>query len=75
MSKGNRSNHNEIAATAWRQRNADWWSEIKKAKQNGTDQSMIVLGTSTLIENKDFYSDNEEESSESKEDPIHVGES
>ena len=46
-----------------------------KAKQNGTDQSMIVLGTSTLIENKDFYSDNEEESSESKEDPIHVGES
>ena len=36
---------------------------------------MIVLGTSTLIEKKDFYSDNEEESSESKEDPIHVGES
>jgi hypothetical protein len=34
MSKGNRSNHNEIAATAWRQRNADWWSEMKKAKQN-----------------------------------------
>ncbi len=30
MSKGNWSNHNEIAATAWRQRNADWWSEMKK---------------------------------------------
>lgn len=34
MSKGNRSSHNEIAATAWRQRNADWWSEMKKTKQN-----------------------------------------
>ena len=32
MSKGNRSSHNEIAATAWRQRNADWWSEMKKKK-------------------------------------------
>jgi hypothetical protein len=30
MSKGNLSNHNEIAATAWRQRNADWWSEMCK---------------------------------------------
>ncbi len=33
MSKGNRSNHNEIAATAWRQRNADWWLEMKKKQK------------------------------------------
>jgi hypothetical protein len=30
MTKGYRSSHNEVAASAWRQRNADWWSEIKK---------------------------------------------
>ena len=34
-----------------------------------------VKGSYRLIEKKDFYSDNEEESSESKEDPIYVGES
>lgn len=37
MSKGNRSSHNEIAATAWRQRNADWWSEMKKKKISNID--------------------------------------
>jgi hypothetical protein len=26
--------HNEIAASAWRQRNADWWSEMKKTNHN-----------------------------------------
>jgi hypothetical protein len=31
MSKGYCSSHNETA-TAWRQRNADWWSDIKKNK-------------------------------------------
>ncbi len=30
MTKGYRSSHNETAAPAWQQRNADWWSEIKK---------------------------------------------
>ena len=30
MTKGYRSRHDEIAASAWRQRNADWWSEMKK---------------------------------------------
>jgi hypothetical protein len=30
MSKGHRSSHNENAATAWRQHNADWWSEMKR---------------------------------------------
>ncbi len=34
MTKGYRSCHNETAASAWRQRNADWWSEMKKAKNN-----------------------------------------
>ncbi len=29
MSKGHPSSRNEIAATAWQQHNANWWSEIK----------------------------------------------
>jgi len=36
ISKGYRSSHNETAATAWRQRNADWWLDIKKTKQNNS---------------------------------------
>jgi hypothetical protein len=32
MTKGYWSSHNETAASAWQQRNADWWSEIKKNK-------------------------------------------
>jgi hypothetical protein len=34
MTKGYWSSHNEIAASAWRQQNADWWSEMKKANHN-----------------------------------------
>jgi hypothetical protein len=34
MTKGHRSNHNETAASAWRQQNADWWSEIKKTNHD-----------------------------------------
>jgi hypothetical protein len=34
MMKGYRSSHNETAASAWQQRNADWWSEMKKINQN-----------------------------------------
>jgi hypothetical protein len=30
MTKGYQSSHNETAASAWRQQNADWRSEIKK---------------------------------------------
>ncbi len=29
MTKGYQSSHNETAASAWQQQNADWWSEIK----------------------------------------------
>jgi hypothetical protein len=32
MSKGHQSSHNKTAATAWRQRNTNWWSEMKTAK-------------------------------------------
>ncbi len=32
--KGYWSSHNETAASAWRQRNADWWLEMKKANHN-----------------------------------------
>jgi hypothetical protein len=34
MSKGHQSSHNKTAATAWRQRNTDWWSEMKMAKHD-----------------------------------------
>jgi hypothetical protein len=30
MIKGYRSSHNETAASAWRQQNTYWWSEMKK---------------------------------------------
>jgi hypothetical protein len=45
MSKGHQNGHNESAATAWRQHNADWWSENKTAKndnfsfQNATNKA------------------------------------
>jgi hypothetical protein len=34
ITKGYQSSHNETAASAWQQQNADWWSEMKKTKQN-----------------------------------------
>ncbi len=34
MTKGHWSSHNETAASAWWQQNADWWSEIKKTNHN-----------------------------------------
>ncbi len=34
MTKGYWSSHNETATSAWRQQNADWWSEMKKANHN-----------------------------------------
>jgi hypothetical protein len=32
--KGYQSSHNETAASAWQQQNADWWSEMKKTNHN-----------------------------------------
>ncbi len=34
MPKGYWSSHNETAASAWQQQNADWWSEMKKRNYN-----------------------------------------
>ena len=34
MTKGYRSSHNETAASAWQQQNADWWSEMKKTNHS-----------------------------------------
>jgi hypothetical protein len=34
LMKGYQSSHNETAASVWRQRNADWWSEMKKTNHN-----------------------------------------
>ncbi len=33
-SKGHQSSHNKTASTAWRQRNTNWWSEMKTAKHD-----------------------------------------
>ena len=30
MTKGYWSSHNETAASAWQQQNADWWSDLRK---------------------------------------------
>ncbi len=34
MTKGYQSSHNETAASAWQQQNADWWSEMKKTNHD-----------------------------------------
>jgi hypothetical protein len=34
ITKGYQSSHNETAASAWRQQNADWWSEMKKTNHS-----------------------------------------
>ncbi len=34
MTKGHWSSYNETAASAWRQQNADWWSEIKQTNHD-----------------------------------------
>ncbi len=34
MTEGYQSSHNETAASAWRQQNADLWSEMKKRNHN-----------------------------------------
>ncbi len=34
MTEEYRSSHNETAASAWQQQNADWWSEMKKTNHN-----------------------------------------
>jgi hypothetical protein len=34
MTEGYWSSHNETAASAWQQQNADWWSEMKKTNHN-----------------------------------------
>jgi hypothetical protein len=34
MTEGYQSSHNETAASAWQQQNADWWSEIKKTNHD-----------------------------------------
>jgi hypothetical protein len=45
MSKGHQSNHNENAATAWRQCNADWWSEMKR--KNKSEKMRTVSNEAT----------------------------
>ena len=42
MTKRYRSSHNETAASAWRQQNADWWSEMKKTNHNTLLQPIDV---------------------------------
>jgi hypothetical protein len=51
MSKGHQSSHNETTATVWRQRNADWWSEIKMAKHD-TSPSAKAMDKATDLDDK-----------------------
>ncbi len=50
MSKGNRSNHNEIAATAWRQRNADWWLDVLATSTSTTQKIKQQISMMRLLE-------------------------
>ncbi len=45
MSKGHQSSHNEYAATAWRQCNADRWSEMKR--KNKSEKMRTVSNEAT----------------------------
>ncbi len=51
ITKGYRSSHNEVAASAWRQQNADWWSEMKNA-----DWWSEMKKTNTNIRHHENYS-------------------
>jgi hypothetical protein len=52
MTKGHQSSNNETAASAWRQQNADWWSEIKKnmtpIQQHTLKQQMVDQWTQMM---------------------------
>ncbi len=51
MSKGHQSSHNKTAATVWRQRNTDWWSEMKTAKHN-TSPLAKTINKATILDDK-----------------------
>jgi hypothetical protein len=50
MCKGNRSSRNEQIASSWRERNADWWSELSGHNFQATGKSK---------ETEDMFMDNE----------------
>ena len=54
MSKWHRSSHKKTAATSWRQGNVDWWSEMKKAKQNTSPSAEMAtaMGKVTDMDDK-----------------------
>jgi hypothetical protein len=43
MTKRHQSSHNETAASAWHQENADWWSVKKKTMTPITQQTLPPL--------------------------------
>jgi hypothetical protein len=56
------SSHNETAASAWQQRNADWWSEMKKTNHNthhpehlGWEMHLEFCGIVQLIQFRTFW--------------------
>jgi hypothetical protein len=51
MSKGHHSSHNKTAATAWRQCNTNWWSEMKTAKHD-TSPVAKAMDKATYLDDK-----------------------
>jgi hypothetical protein len=51
MSKGYQSSHNKTAATAWRQHNTNWWSEMKTAKHD-TSPLAKAMGKATDLDDE-----------------------
>ena len=50
-SKGHQSSHNITAATVWRQRNTDWWSEMKTANHD-TSPLATAMEKATDLDDK-----------------------
>jgi hypothetical protein len=53
MTKGHQSSTNETNATAWRQRNANWWSEMKKANHDTTPTAKMANTTGGVMNMND----------------------
>jgi hypothetical protein len=53
MKKGHRSSHNETAASAWHQQNADWWSEIKNKNHDTHDPANSATTSGGVMDTDD----------------------
>ncbi len=53
MTKGHQCSRNETAATASRQQNADWWSEMKKSKHDTSPTANMASTTGGVMDMDD----------------------